>query len=84
MKPEKKNNSDEKSKRMGITRKDGYVLSAGMMIFVCFLLCGGVGYFIDKHFHTGDKYTVVGSLFGLFCGIYNFVKIIIEAMHDNK
>lgn len=69
---------EEKPKLKG---KDLNFISAGLNILVCFVLCGGGGYFIDKHYGT-DKWTTVGVFVGLIVGFYHFIKFIIDAMRN--
>ena len=80
-KPEykKENTKKEKIQSLG---KDMNYMSAGLNILVCFLICGGAGYFADKHFGT-EKWTAVGIFAGLAAGFYHFIKFIIDA-YKNK
>jgi len=81
MKDNKKQNKNDdpiEKQTSPLLNKDVDFLSSGLMILVCFVICGGAGYLIDKHYST-DKYTTYGVLFGLVCGFYYFIKAIIEA-----
>lgn len=60
-------------------RKDADFLSAGLNILVCFLICGGIGYYADFRLGT-EKWTAVGALAGIAIGFVHFVKFIIDAI----
>lgn len=68
----------EEKNHLSDLKKDAGFMSAGLNILVCFLLCGGGGYYIDNCFGT-DKWTETGIIFGLAAGFYYFVKFIIDA-----
>lgn len=71
----------EKERKPLLKGKDVDFVSAGLNILVCFLLCGGIGYFVDKHYGT-EKWTTVGVFVGLIVGFYYFIKFIIDAMRN--
>ena len=73
--------NEKDSSDVHLSKKDTNLSIAAVNILVCFLICGGVGYFADKHYGT-DKWTVVGIFVGLFIGFYHFIKFIIDAMRD--
>ena len=75
----KKKKPDEKDIKS--LNKDINMLSAALNILVCFLLCGGLGYFIDHKYNT-DVWTLRGVIFGLIVGFYLFVKLIIDAFKN--
>lgn len=79
----KKDNPDENKKKSIISKSDSNILNIGMMFLACILICWVAGHYADKIFDTGRKYTNIGIFFGMFCGFYNFVKIIVEAIRDN-
>ena len=74
----KKKPSEEDIKSL---RKDMNLLSAALNILVCFLLCGGIGYFIDKKYGT-EVWTIRGAIFGIIVGFYLFVKLITDAFKN--
>jgi len=79
----KKDNLVENKNKSFMPKTDTNVLSAGMMFIACIIICWVGGYYLDKILHSGHKYTHIGIFFGIFCGLYNFVKIIIEAISDS-
>ncbi len=78
-KPGYKKKRDEKDIKS--LKSDMNFLSGGLNILVCFLLCGGIGYFIDKRYGT-EVWTERGAIFGLIVGLYYFVKLIIDAFKN--
>lgn len=80
--PYKPNNSKENEKEefAKSLRKNADYLSAGLNILVCFLICGGIGYYADFRLGT-EKWTAVGVLAGIVIGFVHFVKFIIDAIN---
>ena len=60
-------------------KKDMDGVTAALNILVCFLLCGVIGYFIDKHYGT-HVWIIRGAIFGLVVGMIHFIKFIIDSM----
>lgn len=51
-------------------------LSLGTELVGPIIVCGLIGYWIDKSNHTNSKWTLILLLVGIVIGIYNFIKII--------
>lgn len=67
-----------------LSKKDSELFIAGIQIAVCFVLCGGVGYYADLKCHSFYKYTEWGIVIGFVSGIGNFIKAIIGALNDKR
>lgn len=61
----------------------GNVLSIGMLILVSIAVGFGIGYWLDGKFGTKPWLAFVFTLFGLAAGLYESVRILIEAMKDD-
>ena len=67
-----------------LSPKDMDLFVAGIQIAVCFLLCAGIGYYIDLKCHTLYRWTTRGVWVGLVCGLGNFIKTLVGALHDKR
>ncbi|MBP5274973.1 MAG: AtpZ/AtpI family protein [Abditibacteriota bacterium] len=70
--------------RTPIPPGDAELFIAGLQIAVCFILCAGIGYYIDIRYGTRFRYTTWGVWVGLVAGIGNFVKALIGALRDKR
>jgi F0F1-type ATP synthase assembly protein I len=43
-----------------------------------------IGYWVDRHFATGPRGVIVGSMLGLVGGLYNLVKEALQASRDAR
>ena len=62
----------------------GPYIGLGLQLAVTVTLSVFIGIWLDNQFETKPILTVVFSFFGVFAGIYTFIKSVLKAGNDKK
>ncbi len=74
-----KTEQDKLKNTSKIYREIGPYIGLGMQLAITVTVMVFVGVWLDDKFETTPILTVVFSLFGVFAGMYNFIKTVIRS-----
>ena len=58
-----------------INRKTGMAYAAGLTLFAAVASFTGLGWLIDRWFHTDPWFLILGIVLGSIGGLYQFIRI---------
>jgi F0F1-type ATP synthase assembly protein I len=62
----------------------GPYIGLGLQLAVIVTISVFIGIWLDKQFNTKPIFTLVLAFFGVFAGIYTFIKSVLKAGNDKK
>ena len=62
----------------------GPYVGLGIQLAATVTICIFIGIWLDNQFETGPVLTIVLAFFGVFAGMYNFIKSVLKADNDKK
>lgn len=74
-----KNQKDDK-----VMRELGPYLNLGWQLVISICLMALLGWWLDKHFSTNPVWTIICTLFGVFAGMYSFIRTVINLDKPRK
>ncbi len=74
-----KTNPDKLKNVNKIYREVGPYLGLGMQLAITVTVMVFIGIWLDEKFELSPVLTIVFSMFGIFAGMYNFIKSVIKS-----
>lgn len=74
---------DQKGNR-NFYKEVGPYVGLGLQLAVTVTVMVFVGIWLDGYFETEPILTIVCAFFGVFAGMYTFIKSVLKAGNDNK
>jgi ATP synthase protein I len=62
----------------------GPYVGLGIQLAATVTICVFIGIWLDHQFETSPVLTIVLAFFGVFAGMYNFIKSVLKADNDRK
>jgi F0F1-type ATP synthase assembly protein I len=62
----------------------GPYVGLGIQLATTVTICIFIGVWLDNQFETSPVLTIVLAFFGVFAGMYNFIKSVLKADNDKK
>jgi F0F1-type ATP synthase assembly protein I len=79
-----KNDNDELNKFTKYYKEVGPYLGLGMQLAVTVTAMVFIGVWVDKQTDKKPLFTIIFSLFGIFAGLYNFLKTVLSGSKKEK
>lgn len=74
-----KNDDGEKKKAASYFKDYGPYLTSGIQLALTVAALAFLGIWLDKKFDSSPWFTIILSFFGVFAGLYNFIKAAIKS-----